>query len=218
MCTGIPFDWAGERTFKLRRLANGDGQIEFGGNTETVQHDRLASSSRADASFAFGCFLDAATATATFGPIGVPVFPMTITPSIVQLFPNASEKVHIEGSFALDSSSNGINPGTETVALRLFKPDGSRIYPVGTDKMPVAMVPITGGWSISAAEKTRTGIQDFQILQTGDPAFFVFKLVDTRTSLPQADYNQVRIEIAIADDTGSLDLNLVERSGRWSLA
>jgi len=101
----------------------------------------------------------------------------------------------VEGGFALDSSSNGINPAAETVELRLFKPDGSRNYPVGTDKMPVAMVPITGGWSISAAEKTRTGIQDFQILQTGDPSFFVFKLVDTRTSLPQGDYNQVRIEM-----------------------
>jgi hypothetical protein len=103
------------------------------------------------------------------------------------------------------------------VALRLFKPDGSRIYPVGTDKMAVGFVPITGGWSISIAEKTRTGIQEFQILQTGDPSLFVFKLVDTRTSLPQADYNHVRIEMVIGDDVGSLELNLVERNGRWSL-
>lgn len=217
--TGIPFDGIAERTFKLRRLVNGDGQIEFGGNTETVQHDRLASSSRADASFAFGCFLDAGTATAFFGPIGMPAsFPLTLTPSIVQLFPNASEKVHIEGSFALDPSSNGINPAVETVALRLFKPDGSRIYPVGTDKMPVAMVPITGGWSISAAEKTRTGIQDFQVLQTGDPSFFVFKLVDTRTSLPQGDYSQVRLDLQIANDTGTVDAALVPvNNGNWKL-
>jgi hypothetical protein len=34
---------------------------------------------------------------------------------------------------------NGINPATEAVALRLFKPDGSRVYPVGIDKMPVAL-------------------------------------------------------------------------------
>ena len=71
------------------------------------------------------------------------------------------------------------------MTLRLFKPDGSRIYPVGTDKMPVGFVPITGGWNISDVEKTRTGIQDFQILQTGNPSFFVFELADTRTSLPQ---------------------------------
>jgi len=67
-------------------------------------------------------------------------------------------------------------------------------------------------------DKTRTGIQDFQILQTGDPSFFVFKLFDTRTSLPQVDYNQVRLEMVIGDDAGSLELNLVERNGRWSLA
>jgi len=103
------------------------------------------------------------------------------------------------------------------VALRLFKADGLRIYPVGTDKMPVGFVPITGGWSISDSEKTRTGIQEFQILQTGDPSFFVFKLADTRTSLPQGDYNQVRLDMVIGDDTGSRELNLVERNGRWSL-
>jgi hypothetical protein len=40
----------------------------------------------------------------------------------------------------------------------------------------------------------------------------------TRTSLPQADYSQVEIEIVIGDDAGSRELNLVERSGRWSLA
>jgi len=78
-------------------------------------------------------------------------------------------------------------------------------------------LPITGGWSISDAEKTRTGIQKFQILQTGDPSFFVFKLADTRTSLPQGDYNQVRLEMVIGDDAGSRELNLVERNGRWSL-
>jgi hypothetical protein len=105
------------------------------------------------------------------------------------------------------------------VALRLFKPDGSRVYPVGTDKMPVGFVPITGGWTISAAEKTRTGIEDFQILQPATlRSLSLIKLVDTRTSLPKADYSQVRIEMVIGNDAGSLDLNLVERNSRWFLA
>jgi len=47
------------------------------------------------------------------------------------------------------------------VALRLFKPDDLRIYPVDTDKMPVAFEATTSGWQITAAEKTRTGIQTF---------------------------------------------------------
>ena len=216
---GVPFNWAAEQVFRLKRLNNGDGMIDLGGGVfEQIAHDDLAVSSLTEPAFRLGCHSANATAVATFGPIGMPVFPMTITPSIVQLFPNASEKVHIEGSFALDTSSNGINPATELVALRLFKPDGSRIYPVGTDKMPVAMVPITGGWSISAAEKTRTGIQDFQVLQTGDPSFFVFKLVDTRTSLPLGDYSQVKVDLQIADDTGTVDAALVQvNNGNWKL-
>jgi sugar lactone lactonase YvrE len=143
---------------------------------------------------------------------------ITITPSIIQLFPNASKKVHIEGTLELNAGRDGIDPATELVALRLFFPKGSRIYPVGTDKMPVGLVPITGGWSISDAEKTRTGIQDFQILQTGDPSFFVFKLVDTRTSLPQGDYSQVRVELQIGNDMGTVDAVLVQVSnGNWKL-
>ena len=204
---GIPFDWSGERTFKLRRLANGDGQIEFAGNIEIVQHDRLASSSRADASFAFGCFLDAAAATATFGPIGMPVFPMTITPAYVVLVPNRIEGVALNGSFELDPASDGIDPVGEGVTLELSTP-AETFYPVGADAMPVSMRTIRGGWGITDAERARTGIDFFMIQRTANPRRFQYVLLDGHSDLPAADYSQVSLHLEIGDDQGSVNMNL----------
>jgi hypothetical protein len=187
MTQGIPLEWSIEKTFRLQRNADPAQRAVLtvsGFPPEVLTDLDLPPARRANPNFEFGCSSDPATAIAFWGPIGQTSFPMTITANRCDLFPNASEKVHIEGSFALAMNSNGIDPSTQPVALRLFNPaDGTRIYPVGTDKMPIAMVPITGGWKISDAEKTRTGIQDFQILQTGDPSYFVFKLVDTRCSI-----------------------------------
>jgi len=69
------------------------------------------------------------------------------------------------------------------MALRFCRPDGSRIYPVGTDKMPAGVQATTTGWQITAAEKERTGIQEFSITGAANPRQFAFKLIDTQTSL-----------------------------------
>jgi hypothetical protein len=145
-------------------------------------------------------------------------FPLTLAPTRCDLFPNASEKVHIEGSFTLDQSTDGINPGAQPVALRLYGPDGSRVYPVGTDKMPVGLEPTSTGWQITAAEKERTGIQEFTITGTSNPMQFAFKLLDTQTNLPESDYSQVSAEITIGNDSGRVQMTLVRASnGLWRL-
>jgi hypothetical protein len=106
------------------------------------------------------------------------------------------------------------------VALRLIMPGGARIYPVGTDFMPVAMQPFSfgpGGWRITNAERARTGIEFFAIERTPDPRRFRFQLGDAFSSLPAADYSQVRVDLAIGDDQGGADMNLTESRGVWHL-
>ncbi len=70
---GVPCDWLNETTFRLGRLANGDGFLEFNGASETVPHALLAPSARPEAEFALGCFSVFCACTAEFGPIGMPI-------------------------------------------------------------------------------------------------------------------------------------------------
>jgi len=53
----------------------------------------------------------------------------------------------------------------------------------------VGMEAIRGGWRITGAERKRTGIERFRILETGDPSHFVFDFVDRRAGLPEGDYS-----------------------------
>ncbi|MBI2088045.1 MAG: hypothetical protein HYT78_04790 [Deltaproteobacteria bacterium] len=81
----------------------------------------------------------------------------------------------------------------------------------------MAMEGVSGGWRITRAERERTGIERFRILQTGDPSHFVFDCVERRAGLPAGDYSQVEIELVIANDAGSAAANLIARRGDWFL-
>ena len=70
---GVPFNWAAEQVFRLKRLNNGDGMIDLGGGVfEQIAHDDLAVSSLTEPAFRLGCHSANATAVARFGPIGQP--------------------------------------------------------------------------------------------------------------------------------------------------
>jgi hypothetical protein len=125
----------------------------------------------------------------------------------------------IQGEFLLDPASDGIDPATQPVALRLLVPPGDRAYPEGTDFMPVIdFVPTVEGWSISRAEKRRTGLDAFTILRTSQPGRFTFHLLDRRTALADRSYDVVWVELTIGDDAGEAHEALVERNGTWSLS
>jgi hypothetical protein len=127
--------------------------------------------------------------------------------------------VRVQGEFLIGPASAGIDPATEPVALRLLVPPGDRVYPAGTDFMPVTgFVPTADGWALSDAEKTRTGLQAFDIRRTGDPGRFTFNFVDTQTPLAARDYGLVWVELTIGDDAGEADEALVERNGTWTLS
>lgn len=127
--------------------------------------------------------------------------------------------VHVRGAFALGAASSGIDPATEPVALRLVVPPGDRVYPAGTDFMPITgFVPTADGWALSSAEKARTGLQAFDIRRTEQPGRFTFNFVDTQTPLAIRNYGVVWLELTIGDDSGKANAALVERNSTWALS
>jgi hypothetical protein len=127
--------------------------------------------------------------------------------------------VQVRGHFLLGAASTGIDPATQPVSLRLLVPSGERVYPSATDFMPVTgFVPTADGWSLSSAEKSRTGLQAFEITRTDEPGRFAFSLVDTQTPLAVRDYGLVWVELTIGDDAGEAPRALTERNGTWTLS
>jgi hypothetical protein len=125
--------------------------------------------------------------------------------------------VRIRGEFTLGAGSNGIDPATQPVALRLIVPPGDRVYPGETAVMPVTgFVPTADGWALSSAEKERTGIQAFDISRTNEPGRYAFNFVDTRTDLAVRNYDVVRVELRIGDDAGEAHESLAEQNGTWT--
>ena len=131
----------------------------------------------------------------------------------------ADDSVEIQGDFLLGPASDGIDPTTQPVALRLLVPPGDRVYPWGTDFMPITgSVPTAEGWSISRAEKRRTGLDAFDIKRTAQPGRFTFNLLDRRAALTDRNYGVVWVELTIGDDAGEADEALVERNSTWTLS
>ncbi|MGH7794281.1 MAG: hypothetical protein ACREQ2_05205 [Candidatus Binatia bacterium] len=204
---GVPFDWTIEGTFRITRDPDPNNRATLtvpGQASEVLADADLPAAHRLNPSFEFGCASDAATAIAFFGRIGMPSsFPMTITPAHVVLIPNRIEGVALNGSFELDPASNGIDPVNEGVTLELSTPGGT-FYPAGDDVMPVGMRTVRGGWSITDAERTRTGIDFFVIQRTANPRRFQYVLLDGRSDLPAGNYSQVSLDLAIGDDQGGV--------------
>lgn len=56
------------------------------------------------------------------------------------------------------------------------------------------------------------------IQRTANPARFRYIFLDGRINLPAGDYSQVRLDLEIGNDQGSVDMNLVAgRRGVWFL-
>lgn len=150
-------------------------------------------------------------------------FPITLTVTKLQLrVGDANEKVHVGASFTLAMGSDGINPATQPVSLKLSTPTGGQFYPApANDFMPINGFDFDPNstppkWSINAAEKQRTGVQSFDILEG-----FSLNLVDTKAQLGTRDYSQVIIDFRVGNDIGSAEVQLVENpvgSGNWQLA
>jgi len=134
---------------------------------------------------------------------------------------DSTDKLKMRGGFTLGAGSDGINPTTESVVIRLST-GGMQFYPdPAGDINPLTGFDVLGRapnrkWALSESERTRTGIEKLEISEKGT----IF-LVDRRTSIPTQNYQTVAVEFLIGDDRLIGDALLVEApsgSGRWRLA
>ena len=156
----------------------------------------------------------------TGGCGSTPVYPLTITLKQVQIFLHRAIKVQIQGMLTLDSGSDGINPASEGVNLRLFSPTNlpgsGQFYPSKDNIMPVYLTATAGGWKINQSEKVRTGIQDLKIQKTKDPTTFIFALVDTKAAIVTQDYQNIIVEISLGNDAGVIDARLTKINKKYT--
>jgi hypothetical protein len=130
-----------------------------------------------------------------------------------------SGELYVQGEFVLGPASDGIDPASQPVTLRLLVLPGDRVYPPAADFMPITgFVPTLRGWRLSTAEQQRTGLQAFDIGRTADPRRFTFEVVDKRNPLAARNYGVVLVVLSIGDDSGEATRALIERRGTWDLS
>jgi hypothetical protein len=149
------------------------------------------------------------------------VDPIDLELTQVQIFPKGADKVQIQGTLTLNESSDGIDPISDGINLRLFLqtglPGSGKFYPSKNNIMPVLLQETTDGWTITSSEKARTGIQDLTIKKTNDPRIFSFILVDTKSALVTEDYRNIIVEVSSGNDAGVIEIALTENNGKYML-
>ena len=124
---------------------------------------------------------------------------------------DATDKIRFRADFSLGTASDGINPQTETVTIMLSTAAG-----IFYERTLDGFTRTSRGWSLNDAERTRTGIERFDILEDGRILF-----VDRATTVPAQPYPAIDLRIVIGDDdlTGvALMTEMPAGSGSWRLA
>lgn len=221
--TGIQADWSILTDCTVRRVTDAQGttfaELTVAGQTERIEARTLPASTRAAPTLEFGCYGDVAKATAEFQSLAL---------NTVKLVPFATfavrdlrirdvdtnDALRLRADFALDPDSDGIDPATEMVSLELSNGAGV-FYTQTLNGFDVHGQAPRRRWSLNDAERNRTGIERFDIREDG-----AIILGDRHTSIPTLDYSTVDVFLAIGDDAGSAEAQLVEHpagSGRWRL-
>lgn len=226
---GIAVDWSVPVTFKLK-LNGANLELTANGQTESIPLGQLPVSNRSTATIEWGCFKDSAICVGKFLTLGqvAPPPPATVHPlglnidrvRVRDAVPR--DRLRIHGIFSLEAGrSIGIAAGGASVTVT--SPDGATpIY--GQGLMPVQMEFIEPDWVITAAEKLRTGIEQF-LLHARLDGKFGLRFVDGRMQFaPGVDFSTIRIALALGDpaqgdtDGGSATVKLTNDpagSPRW---
>jgi hypothetical protein len=202
--------------FTLKRLSDGTGVLQLGGDEIVLGVVEQPGSSRVTKTIEFGTYGVPAAATTAWTTLGLPgfAFPATLFLSRMQLraSSSANEKVQVQGSFTLDPASDGINPEIELVSLSLTSV-GTTFY--SKEISPGGFSPRTGGWSLNDSGRAQTGIQSFEIDATSGG----FTITDTKAAIGSRDYSNVTVDLRVGNDQGTATTPLVQTpagSGNWS--
>jgi hypothetical protein len=224
-------------TVRLRRAANGDAEIvEIDGVAPTpralLAADQCPPPTRAGATVEFGAFGIVATATVEYAAFRservIPPVAGTLSFTSFRLRdPDSTDRIQFRADYTLGSGSDGIDPAAEPVTIKLSTPAGGQFYPApGVN--PLNGFDVRGSaprrrWTLNDSERARTGIEQFVLDEDPDNSGGV-SFRDGRTSLADADYSTVNVEITIGtgatQDRLTGTANLVQKpagSGSWRL-
>jgi len=224
-------------TVRLRRYANGDAElIEINGVAPNPRAlltvDKLPGPTRAGSTVELGAASPEAQCTVAYSVFRSErvVQPVNGTLNFTRFRlrdTDSPDRVRFRADYKLGTSSNGIDPTTESVTIKLSTPAGGQFYP-SPNFNPVAGFVVQGSagkrrWTLNDSERARTDIESL-VFDEGSNNTGSIALRDFRTGIFSADFSIVNVEITIgagatADKlTGSM--NLVEKpagSGQWRL-
>ena len=231
----VPVEWLRRSvTVRLRRAVNGDAEIvEIDGVAPSPRALLAANNcppqTKAGATVEFGCASVGAASTVEYAAFRSErvVQPVAGGLSFTSFrLMDSVDRISFRADYTLGSGSDGINPATETVTIRLSTSSGGQFYPAPD------MNPLTGfethgrwpkrRWTLSDAERARTGIERLVIDENSNNSGGI-SLRDMAAILPDADYATVIVEITIGTGatadrlTGTMSLTQ-DSSGRWRLA
>ena len=234
----VAVDWqVAPVTIRLRRYANGDAElVEVNGVAPSPRAlltvDKLAVATRPLASVELGAASPEARCTVAYSAFRSErvVQPVSGTLNFTRFRlrdTDSPDRVRFRGDYKLGTTSNGIDPTTEPVTIKLSTPAGGQFYP-SPNFNPVAGFIVQGSagkrrWTLNDSERARTDIESL-VFDEGSNNTGSIALRDFRTGLFVADFSLVNVEITIgagatADKlTGSV--NLVEKpagSGQWRM-
>ena len=240
----VAADWqAAAVTVRLRRTALGDVElIEVNGVTPSpraiLTADKAPANTRAGATVEFGSSSPEAECTVEYSAFrSERVAPPVPQPAAGTLAftrfrirdTDSADRIRFRADYVLGNGSDGINPGTEPVTIKLTTAGGWQFYPE-RDFNPLNGFDVQGRapkrrWTLNDSERVRTGIE--RLVFDEDPNNSgAIALRDFRASIPSGDYYaMVNVEITIG--TGATTdrltgmVSLVEKpagSGRWPLS
>jgi hypothetical protein len=232
----VPVDWTQPTTVRLRRSSSGDAEIvEVNGVAPSaralIAGVSLPPRNRPYPTIEFGCAEVEALCDVEFSqfysevPAAGIMGALTFTDFRIR-DDDTTDQLRFRADYVLGAGSDGINPGSEPVVVRLSTPTFGQFYPaLAADPNPLSGFDAHGRtprrrWSLTDAERARTGIERFDLDENPNQTGAMI-LRDLRTTLPNIDYSTVRVTVDVGFDllTGTVDL--VQRrlgNGRWRLA
>ena len=235
----VPVDWqVAPVTIRLRRHANGDAELlEVNGVAPSPRALLTAASLPGPTRTGFGSVEFGAASREAMCTVEYTAFrservvnPVAGTLNFTEFRLNDSDsvdRVQFRADYTLGSSSDGINPATEPVTIKLSTPAGGQFYP-SPDFNPLNGFDVQGPVpkrrsTLNDGERARTGIERFVFDEDSNKSGGIF-LRDFRANPAAGDFSIVNIEISVGTgataDKLTGTVNLVPKpagSGKWRL-
>lgn len=231
----VTADWTQPTTVRFRRSASGDAEIVDVNGVAPSPRALLAGVSlpprnRLYPTIEFGCMSPEALCDVEFSQFYSEVPASAIRGALAFTEfrirdDDTTDRLRVRADYALGADSDGINPSSEAMSVKLSTPTYGQFYPApAADFNPLAGFVAHGRaprrrWSLNDAERARTGIERFDVDENPDHTGAII-LRDLRTTLPNIDYSTVLVTVDIGFDLLTDTVHLVEKragSGRWRL-